>query len=151
MEATKVLIPSEYASYKDVFDEPEPEHALPKHQPWDYEIVLELGKSPTFGPIYLLLAAQLKVLWEYIEENLKKGFIWKSTLPAGYPILFAPKKDGKLRLCVDYQQLNSITVKNRYTLPRSTELIDRFQGVKVFSKLDLRSAYNLIYMKEGEE
>ena len=82
---------------------------------------------------------------------MKKGFIRKSTLLAGYPILFALKKDGKLRLCVDYRQLNSITVKNRYTLPRSTELMDRFQGAKVFSKLDLRSAYNLIRMKEGEE
>ena len=117
MEEKGVVIPSEYAEWKGIFDEPLPGEALPKHQPWDHEILLEPGKHPTFGPIYSLSADRLKVLREYIRENLKKGFIQKSTSPAGYPILFAPKKDGNLRLCIDYRQLNSITIKNHYTLP----------------------------------
>src|SRR5436305_6311526 len=82
---------------------------------------------------------------------LKKGFIQKSTSLVGYPILFAPKKDSTLRLCVNYQQLNNIIVKNHYTLPRLLELIDRFKGARVFSKLDLRAMYNLVHMKEGKE
>ena len=85
---------------------------LPEHRDWDHEIPIEKGKKPTYGPIYALLETKLKALKEYLDENLKKRFIQPSTSPAGYPILFVPKKDGKLRLCVDYRQLNAITVKN---------------------------------------
>ena len=99
----------------------------------------------------MLSPVQLKVLQEYIDKNLKKGFIKKSILPVGYPILFALKKDRKLRLCVDYQQLNSITVKNRYLLPLSVELQDRFYRAKIFTKLDLCRVYNLVCMAKGEE
>ena len=85
---------------------------LPKHQPWDHEIKLQPGTEPGFGPIYQLSEKELQVLREYLEENLKKGFIRESQSPAGYLILFAPKKDGSLRLCVDYRKLNNITIKN---------------------------------------
>ena len=85
---------------------------LPKHQPWDHEIKLQPGTEPEFGPIYQLSEKELQVLREYLEENLKKGFIQESQLPAGYLILFAPKKDRSLRLCVDYRKLNDITIKN---------------------------------------
>ena len=85
---------------------------LPKHQPWDHEIKLQPGTEPEFGPIYQLSEKELQVLREYLEENLKKGFIQESQSPAGYPILFAPKKDRSLRLCVDYRKLNNITIKN---------------------------------------
>ena len=93
----------------------------------------------------------MKVLRQYLDENLKKGFIRESKSPAGYPILFAPKKDGTLRLCVDYRRLNDITIKNRYPLPNIAELQDRLCNAKVFTKLDLKGAYNLIRMKEGDE
>src|SRR5690606_10294399 len=69
----------------------------------------------------------------------------------GAPILFAKKKDGSLRLCVDYRALNKITIKNRYALPLIPELLDRIRGAKYFTKLDLRGAYNLVRIKEGEE
>ena len=82
---------------------------------------------------------------------MAKGFIRKSESPAGFPILFVPEKDGKLRLCVDYRRLNDITVKNRYLLPNISELQDRLSGAKFFTALDLRGAYNLIRMKKGEE
>ena len=101
---------------------------LPEHRDWDHEITIEEGKKPTYRPIYALSETKLKALREYLDENLKKGFIRPSTSPAGYPILFVPKKDGKLRLCVDYRQLNAITVKNQYPLPLILELQDRTQG-----------------------
>ena len=68
--------------------------------------------EPGFGPIYQLSEKELQVLCEYLEKNLKKGFIQESQSPAGYPILFASKKDGSLQLCVDYRKLNNITIKN---------------------------------------
>lgn len=144
-------IPDVYRQYARMFEEELTAKALPKHKPWDCEIKLQEGKEPPFGPIYQLSEAELKVLRDYIEENLKKGFIRKSQSPAGFPILFAPKKDGKLRLCVDYRKLNEITIKNRYPLPNIKELTDRLAGAQYFTALDLRGAYNLIRMKKGEE
>jgi hypothetical protein len=98
-----------------------------------------------------MLKANLKTLREYIDKNLKKGFIRPSSSLAGSLVLFIPKKDGKKRLCVDYRKLNAITTKDRYALPLANELRDRLNGAKVFTKLDLRGAYNLIWIKEGKE
>lgn len=144
-------IPGQYSKWIRLFQEEANADALPRHQPWDHEIRLEPGKQPTFGPIYALSEKELKTLREYLDENLARGFIRKSESPAGYPILFAPKKDGSLRLCVDYRKLNDITIKNRYPLPNIEELQDRLAKAKWFSKIDLKGAYNLIRMKEGEE
>ena len=144
-------IPKEYKRYASLFREEVTAKALPMHQPWDHEILPGNGKEPTFGPIYALSEKELGVLRDYIEENLKKGFIRESKSPAGYPILFAPKKDGKLRLCVDYRKLNDKTIKNRYPLPNISELQDRLAFAKIFTRFDLRGAYNLIRMKAGEE
>ena len=144
-------IPAAYKEYEFLFREGPPAEALPKHQPWDHEIPIEPGKVPTFGPIYQLSEKELKVLKQYIDENLAKGFIRPSTSKAASPILFVPKKDGSLRLCVDYRQLNSITVKDRYALPLINELHDRLRGMQFFTSLDMRGAYNLIRMKEGDE
>ena len=94
---------------------------------------------------------ELQVLRGYLDENLKKGFIRESQSPAGYPIPFARKKDSSLQLCVNYWKLNDITVKNRYPLPNANELQDRISKATIFTKLDLRGAHNLIWMKEGEE
>ena len=95
--------------------------------------------------------AELKVLREYLEDSLAKGFIRESTSPAGSPILFVPKKDGTLRLCVDYRGLNDISIKNRYPLPLINEIMDRVNGAKVFSKIDLKDAYYRIRIREGDE
>ena len=94
---------------------------------------------------------KLDVLRNYIDENFRKKFIRKSKSPTRYPILFAPKKNGGLKFCVDYKKLNNIIVKNRYFLPNIGELQDRFGNAKNFTKLNLRSAYNLIRMKNGEK
>ena len=84
---------------------------------------------------------------KYIKENLEKGFIRKSTSPAGAPILFVKKKDGSLRLCVDYRKLNEMTIRNSYPLPLINELLDRVKGAKFFTKLNLKSAYNLVRIR----
>ena len=134
-----------------MFREEETLAALPKHQTWDHEIKLEPGKKPTFEPIYSLSEKELGTLRQYLDENMEKGFIRKSQSPAGYLILFVPKKDRTLRLYIDYRKLNDITVKNRYPLPNISKLQDRLSGAKYFTKLDLRGAYNLIRIKAGKE
>jgi hypothetical protein len=85
---------------------------------------LELGKEPGFQPIYKLLEKELEALRDYIDKMMKKGFIRRSESPAGYLVLFVLKKNGKLRLCIDYWKLNNITIKNRYPLLNIRELRD---------------------------
>src|SRR5256884_2388366 len=131
---------SEYEEFKELFKEKPAESALPKHHPWDHEIPLEEGKQPTYGPLYSMSEKELLAVREYLQKHLEKRHIRPSTSPAGYPVLFVPKKDGGLRFCVDYRQLNNITIKNRYALPLISELQDRFQGAKWFTKLDVRDA-----------
>lgn len=143
-------VPEEYHQYAKVFQETH-DTGLPEHTQYDHEIPLKEGTTPKFHKIYGLNEEQLKALREYLDENLKKGYIRPSRSPAGYPILFVPKKNGKLRLCVDYRQLNDITIKNRYPLPLIKELRDRLQGAKWFTAMDLKGAYNLVRIKEGEE
>jgi hypothetical protein len=143
-------IPEEYKEFQDVFEPPK-DGELPEHGPFDHEINTEEGKEPTFKPIYQLSQKESETLKEYIDENLKKGNIRKSSSPAGYPIIFVPKKDGSLRLCVDYRHLNSITIKDRHPLPLIHEIQDRIQGAKYFSKYDITNAYNRIRIKAGHE
>jgi len=91
--------------------------------------------------------AELKV---QLQELLDKGFIWPSNSPWGAPVLFVKKKDGTLCLCIDYRQLNKVTVKNKYPLPQIDDLFDKLKGVKVFSKIDLRSGYHQLRIKEQD-
>src|SRR5438046_2884552 len=100
---------------------------------------------------YNMSPAELRALHEYLKEALVKGWIRESQSPAGAPILFVPKKSGKLHLCVDYHGLNAITIKNRYPLPLISELLDRLNGSVIFSKIDLRNAYHRIRIREGDE
>ena len=144
------FVPPEYHDYLDVFSKAEADK-LPPHRPFDHHITLQDGKTPPFGPIYSLSEKELGVLREYLDENLDKGFVVPSESPAAAPILFVKKKDGSLRLCVDYRGLNKITVKNRYPLPLIPELLDRLRKAKVFTKIDLRGAYNLLRIAEGDE
>ncbi len=115
------------------------------------DLAIETEKAPPYRPLYPLSLAELEVLWEYLQENLKKGFIRLSKSPARAPILFVPKKDGGLRLCVDYCGLNAITKKNRYPLPLIRELIDQINRAIVFSKINLKDAYYQIWIREGDE
>jgi len=101
--------------------------------------------------IYALDETKLTALREYLVENLREGFVRPSKSSAGYPIHFVPNKNGKLRLWVDYRQLNDITDKNSYPLPLISESRDRLQGKKYFTTVYLKGAYNLIRTKKGEE
>ncbi|CAJ0923136.1 unnamed protein product [Ranitomeya imitator] len=108
------------------------------------------GSPLTSGPVDQQTES-LKTLKEYIDENLSKGFIRPSSSPAGAPIFFVKKKDESLRPCVDYRDINKVTIKNRYPLPLIPELLERVRQAKVFSKLDLRGAYNLVHIRPGDE
>ena len=81
---------------------------------------------------------ELKELQLQLEELLKKGYIHPSVSPWGAPVLFVKKKDGTLRLCIDFRQLNKVTVKNKYPLPRIDDLFDQLKDAKIFSKIDLQ-------------
>ncbi|KAA0066469.1 pol protein [Cucumis melo var. makuwa] len=94
--------------------------------------------------------AELKELKVQLQELLDKGFIRPSVSPWGAPVLFVKKKDGSMRLCIDYRELNKATVKNRYPLPRIDDLFDQLQGATVFSKIDLRSGYHQLRIRDGD-
>ena len=124
---------------------------LPDHGPWDHAIELKEGAQLKFFKVYHTNELQDAELKRYLEANLKIGHIRPSKSPAGYPILFVPKKDGKLRMCVDYRQLNDATVKDRYPLPLISQLRDQLAGAQHFTRLDLPTAYAHIRIKEGDE
>ena len=124
-----------------LFEEPIDDFALLAHQLWDHEIPIKEGKTPPFGPLYQMSENELRVLKEYINKNLATGFIKESTSRAGAPVLFVPKKSGKLRLVVDYRGINNVTIKDKYSTPLPQELNDKLRGVTVFTKLDQRWGY----------
>ena len=145
-----VQLPKKYIEFSDVFDKVKA-NRLPEHRPYDCPIDLQPGKEPPWGPIYNLSPTELEVLREYINENLANGFIQHSKSPAGAPIFFVKKKDGTLRMVVDYRGLNKVTVRNRYALPLISSLLERLSEAKYFTKLDLRGAYNLVRIRPGDE
>jgi capsule polysaccharide modification protein KpsS len=94
---------------------------------------------------------ELQVLRKYINENLKKGYIRPSTLSARYPILFVLKLNEKLRIYIDYRQLNAITIKNRYTLSLIHKIQNRIKKSKIFTKIDIKKGYYKIRMKKNKK
>ena len=93
---------------------------------------------------------ELKELKAQLQELVDRGFIRPSISPWGAPVLFVKKKDGTWRLCIDYRQLNKVTIRNKYPLPRIDDLFDQLQGAKVFSKIDLRSGYHQLRIREPD-
>jgi hypothetical protein len=142
-------IPKEYADFQDVF-EPKNADKLPPHRPYNLEIKLQPGKLPRMGHVYSLSREEEVEARKWIDENLSKGFIRESDSQVGSPIMFMKKKDGSNRLCVDYWALNTVTIKNRYPLPRTDNLIETIKGARIFTKLDLKSGYNLVHVKEED-
>jgi hypothetical protein len=120
--------------------------SLPSGLPPDRGDAMKIETDPTADPpvrpVIRLSMAELDELRKQLDDLLAKGFIKPSTSPYGAPVLFVKKKDGSLRMCVDYRGLNRITRKNRHPLPRIDELIDRFRGARYFTKLDLLSGYH---------
>ncbi|KAL0551938.1 hypothetical protein IC582_011031 [Cucumis melo] len=134
--------------YPDVFPEELP--GLPPHREVEFAIELEPGTVPISRAPYRMAPAELKELKVQLQELLDKGFIRPSVSPWGAPVLFVKKKDGSMRLCIDYRELNKVTVKNRYPLPRIDDLFDQLQGATVFSKIDLRSGYHQLRIKDAD-
>lgn len=109
------------------------------------------GYSLTVGRVYPLSQPELTHLKTYLDDNLKKGFICPTTSPAGAALFLVRNKDSSLRPIIDYRELNRITIKNRYPLPLIPELIERLQAAKIYTKLDLKGAYNLVRIRQGDE
>jgi hypothetical protein len=116
-----------------------------------HAIDLRPGTVPPFQPLRNLSATELAALRDYLATAEENGWIRRSVSEAGAPILFAQKKDGSLRLCIDYRGLNDITVKDRCPLPLISETLDRLSGAQVFTALDLKDAYYRIPIKRGDE
>jgi len=120
---------------------------LPPEREVEFEINLVPGTSPISIAPYGMAASELGELKKLLEELLEKQFIRPSVSPWGAPMLLVKKKDGSMRLCVDYRQLNKVTIKNRYPPPRIDDLMDKLVGAEMFSKIDLRSGYHQIRVK----
>jgi len=124
---------------------------LPPRRSYDHKIELGDGMTPPFGPIYSLSEVEQFALRQFLDENLSNHFIRPSQSPSGAPILFIKKKDGSLRLTVDYRGLNRISRKDLYPLPLIPDPLDGLRAAHVFSKIDLRGAYNLVRISDGDE
>ncbi|KAH9705011.1 Endonuclease [Citrus sinensis] len=134
--------------FSDVFPDELP--GMPPHREIEFSIDLVPGTAPISIAPYRMAPAELKELKIQLQELVDKEFIRPSVSPWGAPVLFVKKKDGTLRLCIDYRQLNKVTVRNKYPLPRIDDLFDQLQGAKVFSKIDLRSGYHQLRIKEAD-
>ncbi len=143
-------VPSEYCDLKGVFSKSRAA-SLPPHRPYDCAIDLLPGMSPPKGKLYSLSAPEREAMEKYISDSLAAKIIRPSSSPAGAGFYFVKKKDGSLRPCIDYRGLNNITVKNTYPLPLMSSAFERLQGASFFTKLDLRNAYHLVRIREGDE
>ena len=136
VSVSQLELPPIICDFPDVFPEELP--GLPLIREIEFKIDLVPGTSPISVPPYWLAPAELDGLRKQINELLEKGFIRDSSSPWGAPALFVPKKDGSMRMCIDYRKLNRATIKNKYPLPRIDDLFDQLRGSKYFSKIDLR-------------
>ncbi len=143
-------LPVDYQDLSEAFSKIEA-LKLPPHRASDCAIDLIPGSAPPKGRIFPLSQPESETMKQYIEEELAKGFIVPSKSPASAGFFFIKKKDGSLRPCIDYRALNDITVKFRYPLPLVPAALEQLRTARYFTKLDLRSAYNLIRIREGDE
>src|SRR4029077_12021694 len=143
-------VPKAYHEFAEVFSKSKA-NTLAPHREYDLRIDLEEGTHPPLGTLYSLSPSALEALRTFLEEHLASGFIRPSSSAHAAPMLFIHKKDGSLRLCVDFRGLNKITKKDRYPLPRISDLLDAPSRAKIYSKLDLRHAYHLVRIADGDE
>ncbi|KAJ0610183.1 putative nucleotidyltransferase, Ribonuclease H [Helianthus annuus] len=136
------------AEYPEVFPEELP--GLPPDRQVEFRIDIIPGAAPIARAPYRLAPTEMKELRTQLDELLAKGFIRPSSSPWGAPVLFVKKKDGSMRLCIDYRELNKVTIKNRYPLPRIDDLFDQLQGASYFSKIDLRSGYHQLRVRDED-
>ena len=134
--------------FPEVFPEELP--GLPPNRQVEFQIELVPGAAPVAKAPYRLAPSEMMELSEQLKELSDRGFIRPSSSPWGAPVLFVKKKDGSFRMCIDYRELNKLTVKNRYPLPRIDDLFDQLQGSSVYSKIDLRSGYHQLRVREED-
>ncbi|GKB99225.1 putative reverse transcriptase domain-containing protein [Tanacetum coccineum] len=134
--------------FSDVFPEDLP--GLPLVRQVEFQIDLIPGAAPVAQTPYRLAPSEMQELSNQLQELADRGFIRPSTSPWGAPVLFVKKKDGSFRMCIDYRELNKLTIKNRYPLPRIDDLFDQLQGSSVYSKIDLRSGYHQLRVRDED-
>ncbi|KAF5808044.1 putative nucleotidyltransferase, Ribonuclease H [Helianthus annuus] len=134
--------------YPELFPEELP--GLPPARQVEFRIDLVPGANPIAIAPYRLAPSEMQELSKQLQELSEKGFIRPSFSPWGAPVLFVKKKDGSFRMCIDYRELNKLTIKNRYPLPRIDDLFDQLQGATCFSKIDLRSGYHQLRVHEED-
>ncbi|KAI3811011.1 hypothetical protein L1987_20725 [Smallanthus sonchifolius] len=134
--------------YSEVFLEDLP--GIPPSRQVEFRIDLVPGAAPVARSPYRLAPSEMQELSSQLQELLDKGFIRPSFSPWGAPVLFVKKKDGTFRMCIDYRELNKLTIKNRYPLPRIDDLFDQLQGSSFYSKIDLRSGYHQLKIQEED-
>ncbi|KAA3460965.1 DNA/RNA polymerases superfamily protein [Gossypium australe] len=134
--------------YPDVFSEEL--SGLPPIRKIEFGIELVPGTTPVLIALYRMALIELNELKAQFQELTDRGFARPSFSPWGAPVLFVKKKDGTLRVCIDYRQLNKVTVKNKYPLPRIDDLFDQLKGASVFSKIDLRSGYYQLRVRDSD-
>jgi hypothetical protein len=134
--------------FMDVFPEELP--GMPPEREVEFYIDLFPGTAPIAKRPYRMAPTELAELKTQIAELLQRGFIRPSSSPWGALVLFVTKKDGSMRMCIDYRSLNEVTIKNKYPLPRIDDLFDQLQGAQYFSKIDLRSGYHQLRVKEED-
>ena len=151
-EAVNVLakLPSEYHEFASLFSQ-EKSDKLPLHRPYDHIIPLISDKELPKGPLYNMSHDELQVLQKYLKDHLSKGFIRVSSSPAASSVIFVKKPEGELCLCVNYRDLNNLTVKNQYPLPLIWETLNLMVLSVIFTKLDIIAAFNKLRIAEGEE
>ncbi len=143
-------VPSDYRAFQDVFSK-QAATQLPPHRPWDCTIDLLPGYKLPKGRVYPLSIPEHKAMEEYIKEALHQGYIRPSSSPAASSFFFVGKKDGGLWSCIDYRGLNSQMIKLPYPLSLVPAVLKELRGACIFSKLNLRSSYNLVRIREGNE
>ncbi|GJV96035.1 putative reverse transcriptase domain-containing protein [Tanacetum coccineum] len=129
---------------------PENLPALPPDRQVEFQIDLIPGAALVARAPYRLAPSEMQELSDQLQELADRGFIRPSTSPWGAPVLFVKKKDGSFRMCIDYRELNKLTVRNRYPLPRIDDLFDQLQGSSVYSKIDLRSGYHQLRVRDKD-
>ncbi|GJR49852.1 putative reverse transcriptase domain-containing protein [Tanacetum coccineum] len=134
--------------FPDVFPEDLP--GLPSARPVEFQIDIIPGAAPVAQALYRLAPSKMKELSKQLQELSDKGFIRPSSSPWGAPVLFVKKKDGSFRMCIDYCELNKLTVKNRYPLLRIDDLFDQLYGSSIYSKIYLRSGYHQLRVREQD-
>ena len=123
---------------------------LPPHRDVDFSIELHPSTSPISMTSHRMAPVEFQELRVQLHELLDKGFLRPSTSPWGAPVLFTKKKDKTLQLCIDYRHLNRVTIKNRYPLPKIDDLFDQLRGERVYSKIDLRTGYHQLRVRETD-